>query len=111
MKRGYKALKLHTWMPPIEWAPDPRMDVKACAAVREAGGDDVPLMLDGYHDYSREQALYIGRELEKLNYHWFEEPMDEHSVSSYVWLADQLDIAVGGVSFGMSHDDRISGSR
>ena len=96
MKRGYKAFKLHTWMPPIDWAPDPRMDVKACAAVREAVGDGVPLMLDCYHDYSREQALYIGRELEKLNYHWFEEPMDEHSTSSYVWLAEQLDIAVIG---------------
>jgi L-alanine-DL-glutamate epimerase-like enolase superfamily enzyme len=96
MKRGYKAFKLHTWMPPIEWAPDPKMDVKACAAVREAVGDDVPLMLDCYHDYSREQALYIGRELEKLNYHWFEEPMNEHSTSSYVWLAEQLDIPIVG---------------
>ena len=53
-------------------------------------------MLDCYHYYSREQALYIGRELEKLNYYWFEEPMDEHSTSSYVWLAEQLDIPVVG---------------
>jgi L-alanine-DL-glutamate epimerase-like enolase superfamily enzyme len=68
VQRGYKALKLHTWMPPIPWAPDPKMDVKACAAVREAVGDDVPLMLDCYHHYSREQALYIGRALEKLNF-------------------------------------------
>ena len=96
MNRGYKAIKLHTWMPPISWAPDPKMDVKACAAVREAVGDDVPLMLDCYHYYSREQALYIGRELEKLDFHWFEEPMDEHSVSSYVWLSDQLDTPVIG---------------
>ena len=96
MKRGYKALKLHTWMPPIKWAPDPKMDVRACAAVREAVGYDIPLMLDSYHFYSREQALYIGRELEKLNFHWFEEPMDEHSTSSYVWLAEQLDMAVVG---------------
>ena len=84
MNQGYKAFKLHTWMPPISWAPDPRMDVKACAAVREAVGPDIPLMLDAFHYYSREQARYIGKELEKLNYHWIEEPMDEHSISSYV---------------------------
>ena len=96
MNRGYKALKLHTWMPPISWAPDPKMDVRACAAVREAVGDDVPLMLDPFHFYSRDQALYLGRELEKLNFHWLEEPMDEHSISSYVWLADQLDISILG---------------
>ncbi|MFH7457033.1 enolase, partial [Pseudomonas syringae pv. tagetis] len=35
VKRGYKGIKLHTWMPPISFAPDPRMDVQACAAVRE----------------------------------------------------------------------------
>ncbi|MCH7801715.1 MAG: enolase [Chloroflexi bacterium] len=96
MNRGYKAFKLHTWMPPISWAPDPRMDVKACAAVREAVGPDIPLMLDAYHYYSRDQCLYLGRELEKLNYHWLEEPMDEHSISSYAWLAEQLDIPILG---------------
>ena len=38
--RGYKAIKLHTWMPPISFAPNPKMDIKACAAVRgdEPGG-------------------------------------------------------------------------
>ena len=96
MKRGYKAFKLHTWQPPIEWAPDPKMDVAACAAVREAVGPDIPLMLDCYHYYSRLDSLYIGRGLEKLNYHWFEEPMDEHSISSYEWIAKNLDIPVIG---------------
>ena len=48
------------------------------------------LMLDPYHYYSRTEALYLGRELEKLDFHWIEEPMDEHSVSSYVWLTEQL---------------------
>jgi L-alanine-DL-glutamate epimerase-like enolase superfamily enzyme len=71
-------------------APDPKRDVAACRAVREAVGDDMVLMLDPYHYYTREQSLYIGRELEKLNYHWMEECMDEHSMSSYVWLTEQL---------------------
>jgi L-alanine-DL-glutamate epimerase-like enolase superfamily enzyme len=34
--------------------------------------------------------------LEKLNYHWIEEPMDEHSTSSYVWLTDQVSIPIVG---------------
>jgi L-alanine-DL-glutamate epimerase-like enolase superfamily enzyme len=93
-ERGYKALKLHTWMWPL--GPNARHDVAACAAVREAVGPDMPLMLDCHHDYSREDALYIGRELEKLGFHWIEEPMPEHSVSSYVWLTEQLDIPVVG---------------
>lgn len=96
VERGYKAIKLHTWMPPIIPNPDPKMDVAACTAVREAVGPDIKLMLDSYHDYSRMQALYLGRELEKLDFYWIEEPMNEHSMSSYKWLAENLNMAVIG---------------
>ena len=96
VKRGYKAIKLHTWMKPVSWAPDPKMDVKACAAVREAVGPDFPLMLDAYHGYSRSDALWLGRKLQELGYEWYEEPMNEASISSYAWLAANLDIPVIG---------------
>ena len=94
--RGYKGIKLHTWMPPVSWAPDVRMDLKACAAVREAVGPDIALMIDAFHWYSRSDALELGRGLEKLGFAWIEEPMDEQSMSSYAWLADNLDIDVVG---------------
>ena len=94
VEQGYKAFKLHTWMAPL--GPDPRHDVEACAAVRERVGPGIDLMLDCNHDYSRSEALYIGRALEELGYHWFEEPMCEHSMSSYIWLSEQLDIPVVG---------------
>jgi L-alanine-DL-glutamate epimerase-like enolase superfamily enzyme len=96
VKLGYKAIKLHTWMQPVSWAPDVKMDVKACAAVREAVGPDIALMIDAYHWYSRSDALYLGRELGKLGYAWFEEPMDEASMSSYQWLTENLEIPVIG---------------
>jgi L-alanine-DL-glutamate epimerase-like enolase superfamily enzyme len=88
--RGYKAVKLHTWMPPIPGAPDVRMDYRACAAVREAVGPDVPLMLDPNHWYSRADALWLGQRLEELGFLWMEEPMEEASISSYRWLSDNL---------------------
>lgn len=94
--RGYKAFKLHTWQPPVPGAPDVKRDVAACAAVRKAVGDEMVLMLDPFHYYSREEALYLGRALEDLNFYWMEEPMDEHSTSSYVWLTDQLDLPICG---------------
>jgi len=107
VQRGYKAIKLHTWMPPVSFAPDPAMDIKACAAVREAVGPDIDLMLDGYHWYSRTDALTIGRALEKLNFAWFEEMMNEQSIASYTWLAKQLDIPiVGPESISGKHHSR-----
>jgi L-alanine-DL-glutamate epimerase-like enolase superfamily enzyme len=92
--QGYRAFKLHTWMPP--YGPDLKRDVAACRAVREAVGPEIALMLDPYHNYTREEALYLGRALEELGYHWMEEPMDEHSTSSYVWLCQQLDLPICG---------------
>ncbi|WP_137179827.1 enolase C-terminal domain-like protein [Roseomonas sp. AR75] len=94
--RGYRAVKLHTWMPPIPGAPDVRMDYKACAAVREAVGPDIPLMLDPSHWYSREDAAWLGRRLQELGFLWMEEPMEEASLSSYRWLSDQLSLNILG---------------
>jgi len=92
--QGYRAFKLHTWMAPL--GPDPKRDVAACAAVRQRVGPDIHLMLDCHHDYSRMEALYIGRALEELDFHWLEEPMNESSMSSYIWLSEQLDIPIVG---------------
>jgi L-alanine-DL-glutamate epimerase-like enolase superfamily enzyme len=92
--QGYRAFKLHTWMPPF--GPDLRRDIAACQAVRDAVGPDVKLMLDPFHHYTREDALYLGRALEELGFHWMEEPIDEHSTSSYVWLCENLDLPICG---------------
>jgi L-alanine-DL-glutamate epimerase-like enolase superfamily enzyme len=91
---GYPAFKLHTWFPP--YGADPDRDLAACRAVRERVGPDVDLMLDSYHFYSRAEALRLGRGLEELDYRWFEEPMNEHSTTSYEWLTRELDIPVIG---------------
>ena len=97
--RGYQAIKLHTWMPPVSWAPNVKMDIAACAAVREAVGEGFPLMLDANHWYSRTEAYELGKGIQGLGYYWYEEPMDEHSMSSYKWLSDNLDIPVLGPEY------------
>jgi L-alanine-DL-glutamate epimerase-like enolase superfamily enzyme len=96
MERGYPAFKLHTWQPPLPGAPSVKRDIEACAAVREALGPDVPLMLDPFHYYSRGEALELSKGLEALHFLWMEEPMDEHSMSSYVWLCEQTSLAICG---------------
>ncbi|NJN84059.1 MAG: enolase, partial [Caldilineaceae bacterium] len=95
-ERGYPSFKLHTWQPPYDGAPSVKRDLAACAAVREAVGPDIPLMLDPFHYYSREEALQLAKGLEKLDYYWMEEPMDEHSMSSYVWLCENTSLPICG---------------
>ena len=52
-------------------------DVKRVQAIRDAIGDDVYLMIDANKAYSARTAIDVGRRLEDLNIHWFEEPVME----------------------------------
>jgi L-alanine-DL-glutamate epimerase-like enolase superfamily enzyme len=102
-RRGYTAYKIHPyyfWNPAIgqrvpgrpshvEW------DIRACRAVREAVGDDMVLMYDPWGTYvNYEEALKVGRALEELGFYWYEHPMPEYRVESYVKLAQELDIPI-----------------
>lgn len=55
-----------------------------------------------YH--TLEETIKVGREREKLEFYWFEHPMPEYRVESYVRLCRELsipilapEIAAGGV--------------
>ena len=41
-----------------------------------------------------EEAIKVGRELEKLDYYWYEHPMPEYRVESYVRLGRELSIPI-----------------
>ncbi len=94
--RGYKAVKLHGWMPPVPGAPDVRKDYAACAAVREAVGPEIPLMLDPHHFYPRTETLWLANKLAELDFRWMEEPMEEASMSSYQWLTANTPLNILG---------------
>lgn len=85
INRGYRAIKLHVWGQVKE-------DIRACQAVREEVGKDIILMLDSAGAYSREEALWAGRELERLGYYWYEEPIKDHDLEGLRTLAQALDI-------------------
>ena len=74
----------------------PKLDIERVAAVRKAIGDDVRLMVDANNCFTVPQAIRIGRELEKLNVEWFEEPISPEDVDGYVEVSRSLDMAVAG---------------
>ena len=87
--KGYRAYKLHPWGDPVH-------DVEACAEVRAAVGGSMTLMLDPVGGYNQQQALRVGRELEKLDYHWLEEPLSDYDLYGYQELCRALDIPIAG---------------
>lgn len=88
-KAGWAAYKLH---PP----GDVKFDLEAYRLCREAVGPDFPLMADPVASLHYEQALKIGRELEKLNYVWLEEPLYDVDLYGLQKLTHDLDIPICG---------------
>jgi L-alanine-DL-glutamate epimerase-like enolase superfamily enzyme len=87
---GYQGYKLHVW-------GDARRDIDLCVAVRKAVGDAWPLMIDVAGNYNQQQALAVGKVLEELDYHWYEEPLRDFDLHGYRMLADKLSVPICGV--------------
>jgi len=68
----------------------PAGDIPRLRAAREAAGADFPLMHDPNASYSFQEALAVGRELDVLGYHWYEEPLPEQQIEHYRHLVAVL---------------------
>ena len=86
-EKGVEAYKIHPHGVPKE-------DIEICRVVREAVSDGVVLMLDPVARYNYAEALRVGRAIEELGYHWYEEPMPETDIYGYAKLCQDLDIPV-----------------
>jgi L-alanine-DL-glutamate epimerase-like enolase superfamily enzyme len=84
---GWTAYKIH---PPT----DPAVDIEVCRAVRRAVGEDFTLMLDSTWAYLYPDALRVGRVIQDLGYHWYEDPLADDDVYNYVKLKRQLHIPI-----------------
>jgi L-alanine-DL-glutamate epimerase-like enolase superfamily enzyme len=95
-EQGWQGYKLHPPRAPWLDAPAPpvSVDIAACAAVREAVGPDMTLMLDSSWSYSYAQALEVGRAIEALAYYWYEDPLSALDISGYLELKRHLHIPI-----------------
>ncbi|MCA0757633.1 hypothetical protein KP806_21455 [Paenibacillus sp. N4] len=84
---GINAYKAH---PPGPY----QLDMKIHQALRDALGDEHVLLTDPVAEYSLDEAIKVGRQLERLNYLWFEEPFRDFEVNKYRQLCAALDIPV-----------------
>ena len=84
---GWTAYKIH---PPTE----PAVDIAVCEAVRRSVGDAYTVMLDSTWAYQYPEALRVGRAIEGLGFHWYEDPLADDDIYNYVKLKQQLSIPI-----------------
>jgi D-galactarolactone cycloisomerase len=69
-------------------------DAERVASIRDAVGDKTILMIDANHAYNFHTARKMGRYLEELRVHFFEEPVLPEDFYGYRMLRETLSIAV-----------------
>jgi L-alanine-DL-glutamate epimerase-like enolase superfamily enzyme len=89
MDEGFFAFKLHA-------SGDAKWDARLCHELRRWVGDDADLMFDASDGWDYVTALWFGRQLEDARFLWYEEPMREYDLPSYVELCAALDIPILG---------------
>ena len=95
-QRGWHAYKIH---PPGRM----ELDLEIYRACREAVGPEFCLMADPVAAYNHQQALRVGRELERLDYYWFEEPLLDTDFYGLRKLTAALEIPVCGTEVLAGH--------
>lgn len=84
---GFRAVKLKIGL-------DVHNDLQSLAAIREAVGPDIDVMVDANMCYASDLALRVGRELEKYGVLFFEEPISIDDVEGHRKLAQNLDLRI-----------------
>lgn len=85
--QGIRCYKAH---PSGRW----REDIEVHHKLREAVGSDMDLMTDPVGEYTLEEAIRVGRALEKDEYLWLEEPFRDYETNKYTQLCAALDIPI-----------------
>lgn len=101
VQRGFRALKARTGR------FGPKRDLAVLEKVRAAVGPDIRLQTDGNGGLSFAQAIAFGKELQKLDFYFLEEPIPQKApfYPGYPELADALEIPLAG---GEGLDSRLN---
>jgi D-galactarolactone cycloisomerase len=84
---GFKRFKVKVGL-------DIENDIASLHAIRDEVGYGYDFAVDANQCYTRHLALRMGRELEKLNVLFFEEPISLDDVDGHAMLADKLDVRI-----------------
>jgi L-alanine-DL-glutamate epimerase-like enolase superfamily enzyme len=104
---GYTASKVRIG---THWAWDGVTTDRFLGLMREmaqAVDGRLELMLDGNQRLTEEQSLTIARELDRLGFTWFEEPLPKEDVAAYARLNAAVDLPItGGEGFATAEQFR-----
>lgn len=87
VEKGYHSIKLKVGQGLQE-------DIKNVRAIRKAIGENINLMIDANSAFDAHSAIVLGKELEKYNIFWLEEPVPPDDIQGYAKVTRGLSIPV-----------------
>jgi len=95
---GFKAVKLRLHR------PRPEDDLEVIAAVRDAAGEELAILVDAnqnnrsanYQYWSRKTALWMAKKLDDFNVYFLEEPLPKRDIGGLAELAASVDVFIAG---------------
>ncbi|MEM7215023.1 MAG: mandelate racemase/muconate lactonizing enzyme family protein [Pseudomonadota bacterium] len=88
VKDGFRAMKARVGKPTIS------EDVDRINAIREAVGPEIKILTDANQSLTPKHAIRLGRELEKLDVEWLEEPVTRQDLAGQADVRNSLAIPV-----------------
>jgi D-galactarolactone cycloisomerase len=86
-RNGFKAIK-------VKVGTGLRKDKERVDAIRGAVGDEIKIMIDANCSLTASSAIKLGRELEKYDIEWFEEPLPPDDTDGYLEVKRGIDIPI-----------------
>jgi len=88
VSQGFPAVKMR-----MGWKSS-KEDIARLAAVREAVGPDIDIMVDVLWVWGVPESIMMGRQMEKYGVYWLEDPIPSHNVEGLSEIAAALDMPV-----------------
>lgn len=86
-EEGFKGCKDHSYR-------GVKGNIELAKELRAGVGDDFLLLHDPVESYTYDEAVKVGRVLERLNYVWMEEPLQDFDLIGLKKLCDTLDLPI-----------------
>jgi galactonate dehydratase len=96
VKRGYTALKFDPFGSAYQITDldDEALAIDIIAAVRDAVGPSVDVLVEGHCRFSTSTALKFARKMEPSNPTWFEEPTPHHKIDALIRVAKESPVPI-----------------
>jgi L-alanine-DL-glutamate epimerase-like enolase superfamily enzyme len=88
VEMGFRAVKMRMGNKPV------KAEIERLKAVREAVGESTDIMVDVTWSWTVPQAIKVGRQMERYNVYWLEDPIPATDINGLCQIADALDMPV-----------------